>query len=93
MDSYNHNDGQLLELARRWSGDAQATMLDRVRTLAEATRRGVYFDPIRVVFGLDDKWSTQDGHHRVAASLLLHFSMIPAVANPDPWPWLRKVIS
>jgi ParB-like chromosome segregation protein Spo0J len=38
-----------------------------------------------VVFGADGRFIVQDGIHRTAASMLLGFTMIPTVANPNPW--------
>jgi ParB-like chromosome segregation protein Spo0J len=87
MDAYRHSgEAELLPLARRWPPLARTVAGDRVRALASAMRRGVTFPPVRVVIGLDGRFSVQDGAHRLEASVLAGFTHIPAIINPSPWP-------
>jgi hypothetical protein len=86
MESYRHDGkGELLPLAARWPLEPRVAG-DRVRAFAEAMLAGACFDPVRVVTGLDGRFSVQHGAHRLEASVLAGFGFIPAIINASPWP-------
>jgi ParB-like chromosome segregation protein Spo0J len=85
MDTYVHTHGELLPLSRRWPLEPRVTG-DRVRYFAEAMLAGVCFPPVRVVLGLDRRFSVQDGHHRLEGSVLAGFDFLPVIINESPWP-------
>jgi ParB-like chromosome segregation protein Spo0J len=92
MDSYKHDEGELLPLSRRFPEQQHPPSMEKVRDFASQMRNGVSFPLIRIVFGRDGiRFYIQDGEHRTAASLLCGFTMIPCVVNPNnPWGFIRE---
>jgi hypothetical protein len=57
----------------------------KVKILMGLMRAGVSFEPVRIVFGLDGKFTPQDGLFRTTAALLLGHTHLPCVRNQSPW--------
>ena len=80
--SFRYDDGEgviSLPLNRRWPLEPRVPLAE-IKRFIELMLANVVFDPITVEFGLDDRFTIVDGHHRTEASVWLNRTYVPARA-------------